>query len=45
MTDALSIFAAAREVPRTVALKYGSASFTFADLAELTRDRLRRLAR
>ncbi len=30
MTEALSIFAAAREVPRAVALKHGSATFTFA---------------
>ena len=43
MSDALSIFAAAREAPRTTALKHANASYSFADLADLTHDRLRTL--
>jgi O-succinylbenzoic acid--CoA ligase len=43
MTDALSIFAAAREAPRSTALKHGAQAFSFSQLADLTRDRLRAL--
>ena len=45
MNDPLSIFAAAREAADAVALRTGDGCFTFAQLAEMTRDRLRTLER
>ncbi len=43
MSDALSIFAAAREAADATALTIGAERYTFARLAELTRARLREL--
>lgn len=43
MTDALSVFAAAREAPRATALRHGDRTFRFDELADLVNDRLRAL--
>jgi O-succinylbenzoic acid--CoA ligase len=43
MTDALSVFAAAREAPRATALRCGDRAYRFDELADLVSDRLRSL--
>jgi O-succinylbenzoic acid--CoA ligase len=43
LNEALSIFAAAREAPDAIGLHFGTRRFTFSELAELTRARLRAL--
>jgi O-succinylbenzoic acid--CoA ligase len=43
MTDALSVFAAAREAPRATALRCGDRAYRFDELADLVNDRLRSL--
>jgi O-succinylbenzoic acid--CoA ligase len=43
MTDALSVFAAAREAPRATALRHGDRSYRFDELADLVNDRMRTL--
>jgi O-succinylbenzoic acid--CoA ligase len=43
MTDALSVFAAAREAPRATALRHGDRAFRFDEIADLVSDRLRSL--
>jgi len=40
VSDALSIFAAARDAPHATALRHGDESYTFAELAALTRKRI-----
>ena len=40
MTDALSVFAAAREAPRATALRHGDRSYRFDELADLVNERM-----